>query len=61
MVAQLTVIWKPEKLGTMLRPALGKLEKQPEVLAAVLHIVLHLRDHSIISLLRQNFDENHKN
>ena len=52
---------KPEKLGTMLRPALGKLEKQPEVLAAVLHIVLHLRDHSIISLLRQNFDENHKN
>ena len=45
MVGQLR---KPEKLGTMLRPALGKLEKQPEVLAAVLHVVLHLRNHAII-------------
>ena len=30
----------------MLWPPLGKLEKQPEVLPTVLHIVLHLHDYS---------------
>ena len=56
MLTILTKIRKPEKLGTMLRPPLGKLEKEPEVLAAVLHIVLHLHNHSDYYYLRRSFD-----
>ena len=50
----------PEKLSTMLWPPLGKLEKQPEVLRAVLHIVLHLHDYSDHCNLRCNLFERKK-